>query len=128
MKVNYGSKNRNEDFLKKYPKVPAYPHFLVLDSDGKFLHSQGTGELEEKKSYNEKVFLSFLTKWQPQKKRKVTPSDAPKGKRLNAEKVLAQRNSTRQSREEKGAHSPRRTYVRLVQHTGEVSPKAPQST
>lgn len=65
MKVNYSSDNRNEAFLKQFPRVPAYPHFFVLDSDGTFLCSQGTGELEEGKGYNEDVFLDFLKKWQP---------------------------------------------------------------
>lgn len=95
MKVNYGPKNRNEDFFKKYPKVPAYPHFLVLDSDGKFLHSQGTAALEEKKSYNEKVFLNFLAKWEP---KGGTPT-VPKAKRLDAEEVLA--SGLRRARAEK---------------------------
>ena len=65
MKVNYSNENQNEDFLKDYPAVPAYPHFFVLDSDGKFLHSQGTAELEEGRGYDERVFLEFLEQWQP---------------------------------------------------------------
>ena len=65
MKVNHGDGNDNTEFLSRYPKVAAYPHFLVLDSDGTFLHSQGTGELEEGRGYNEKVFMDFLTKWKP---------------------------------------------------------------
>lgn len=65
MKVNYSNDNPNKEFLNTYPKVPAYPHFFVLDSDGTFLHSQGTAELEEGRSYNEGVFLAFLEKWQP---------------------------------------------------------------
>ncbi len=76
MKVNYSNENPNKSFLKAYPKVPAYPHFFVLDSHGKFLHSQGTAELEEGRGYDEKVFLAFLTKWQPKAKK-------------DAEKVLA---------------------------------------
>ena len=63
MKVNYDNDAKNEEFLSKYPKIPAYPHFLVLDSGGEFLHSQGTGELEKGKSYNEDVFAEFLNKW-----------------------------------------------------------------
>ena len=63
VKVNYSDENKNESFLKEYPKVPAYPHYFVLDTDGTFLHSQGTGELEEGKSYDEDVFVAFLNKW-----------------------------------------------------------------
>lgn len=63
MKVNYSDENKNQELLKQFPDVPAYPHYFVLDSDGKFLHSQGTGELEEGKSYDEDVFVAFLKSW-----------------------------------------------------------------
>ncbi|MEZ6103965.1 MAG: hypothetical protein R3E01_33915 [Pirellulaceae bacterium] len=65
MKVNMSDENNNATFLAQYPKVPAYPHFFVLDSDGTFLHSQGTGELEEGRGYNEAMFLEFLERWKP---------------------------------------------------------------
>ena len=65
MKGNYSEENRNREFLASYPTVPAYPHFFVLQSDGTFLHSQGTAELEEGRGYNEQVFLAFLDKWKP---------------------------------------------------------------
>lgn len=58
--------NDNADFLGDFPKIPAYPHFLVLDQDGTFLHSQGTGELESGRGYNEELFLDFLNRWKPQ--------------------------------------------------------------
>lgn len=67
LKVSYGDGNDNEEFLANYPAVPAYPHFFVLDSDGTFLHSQGTGELEEGRGYNEEVFLAFLNEWAAQR-------------------------------------------------------------
>src|SRR5690606_38389351 len=47
VKVNYSPENKNEKVLSKYPEIPGYPHFFVLDTNGKFLHSQGTGELEK---------------------------------------------------------------------------------
>ena len=65
MKVNYSDQNKNEEFFSNYPEVPAYPHYFVLESDGTFLHSQGTGDLEKGSSYNEAVFAEFLTKWRP---------------------------------------------------------------
>lgn len=89
MKVNYSDENRNEEFLKAYPRVPAYPHFFVLDSDGRFLHSQGTAELEEGRSYNEDVFLAFLAKWQPGAQQASTGGDTENGEVHDAEKVLA---------------------------------------
>lgn len=63
MKVNFGPENENEAFLSDYPEIPAYPHFLVLDSEGSFLHSQGTAVLEEDRSYNEDAFQAFIDQW-----------------------------------------------------------------
>ncbi len=63
MKVNMSNENKNEEFLGGYPEVPAYPRLLVLDSDGTFLHSQGTSELEAGKGYDENVFVAFLETW-----------------------------------------------------------------
>jgi thioredoxin-related protein len=65
LKVNVSEENKNEKFLAQFPKVPGYPHFFVLDTDGKFLHSQGTGELEKDKSYSAELILSFLKEWAP---------------------------------------------------------------
>lgn len=68
VKINYSKENKNEKFLSKYPAIEGYPHFFVLDSDGKLLHSQNTGELEQDKDYDKDKFVSFLKKWIPQKK------------------------------------------------------------
>lgn len=65
MKVNYSEENDNAAFLSQFPKVEAYPHVFVLDQDGSFLHSQGTGELESGRSYDEQVFVDFLNQWKP---------------------------------------------------------------
>lgn len=67
LKINVSEENKNEKFLAQFPKVPGYPHFFVLDSDGKFLHSQGTGELEKDKSYSAELILGFLKDWTPKK-------------------------------------------------------------
>lgn len=63
MKVNFGPENENKGFLSDYPEVPAYPHFLVLESDGSFLHSQGTAVFEQDRSYNEDAFQAFVDEW-----------------------------------------------------------------
>jgi len=68
MKVNMSEENRNEAFLSHYPRIPGYPHIFVLDSDGKLLHSEDTGLLEEGKSYSERRFLEFLAEWAPSKR------------------------------------------------------------
>ena len=65
VKVNYSKGNENKDFLSKYPKIPGYPHFLVLNSDGTLLWSQDTGELESGQGHDHDKVLAFLKKWAP---------------------------------------------------------------
>ncbi|MDP3149610.1 MAG: thioredoxin family protein [Ignavibacteria bacterium] len=63
VKVNYSKENKNETVLAKFPKVDGYPHFFVLEKDGKLLHSQNTGELEAEKSYSKEKLIGFLNEW-----------------------------------------------------------------
>ena len=63
VKVNYSKENKNEKFLSQYPAIEGYPHFFVLDSDGKLLHFQSTGDLEKDKDYDKEKFISFLKQW-----------------------------------------------------------------
>lgn len=65
LKINFSEENKNEPALSRYPPINAYPHIFILDRDGKLLHSQDTGELEEGKSYNLARFMAFLKKWSP---------------------------------------------------------------
>lgn len=64
VKVNVSEENMNEAFLSQYPQVDGYPHIFILESDGTFLHSQNTAELEDGyESYVPDVFMAFLEKW-----------------------------------------------------------------
>ena len=67
LKINFSKENKNEAVLSKYPEAAGYPHFFVLESDGKFLHSQNTGELEEDKDYSKQKLISFFNEWSPKK-------------------------------------------------------------
>jgi len=67
LKINFSKENKNEKFLSKYPEIQGYPHFFVLDKDGKLLHSQNTGDLEKAKGYDKDKFLQFLKKWTAKK-------------------------------------------------------------
>lgn len=67
VKVNYSKENKNEKFLSQYPKIPGYPHLFVLDTNGKFLHSQGTAELEMNRSYDPERVMEFINEWKPEK-------------------------------------------------------------
>lgn len=68
MKVNFSKENENEKFLNSFPKVAGYPHFFVLDSNGKLLHSQDTGKLEKGQGHDRDKMLAFLKKWSPKNK------------------------------------------------------------
>ncbi len=68
VKVNYSEENKNEKVLLKYPEIPGYPHFFVLNADGSLLHSQETGELEAGKGHDHDKVLAFLKKWAGEKK------------------------------------------------------------
>jgi len=68
VKVNFSDENTNEEFLSQFPEVGGYPHIYILDSDGTFLHSQDTVELEDgAASYVPEVFMTFLQEWAPPK-------------------------------------------------------------
>jgi len=66
LKVNFDNVNRNEAFLSKYPAISGYPHIHVLESDGSFLHSQQTDQLETGRSYSRSAIMGLLRKWAPE--------------------------------------------------------------
>ena len=43
-----------------------FPVFVVLDEEGKVIHIQDSGLLEEGKGYNQEKVLSFFKNWTPQ--------------------------------------------------------------
>ena len=65
--LNYSKENKNEKLLAKYgfPQRFGFPVFLVLDANGKLIHTQNSGYLEEGKGYNEKTVIGFLNDWTP---------------------------------------------------------------
>ena len=63
LKVNFSPENQNRSFLGRYPLIPGYPHIFVLESDGRFLHSQGTAELESGRSYSKEKMMQFIDRW-----------------------------------------------------------------
>ena len=68
LKVNYSQENKNTAVLSRYPAIPGYPHFFVLDQQGKLLQSQGTAVLEKGPSYDDDKMREFLLKWAPKGK------------------------------------------------------------
>ena len=66
VRVNWSEENKNEAVLSKYPRIPGYPHFFVLDSDGRLLQSQDTSKVEDgQSSYDLAKFTAFFQKWGP---------------------------------------------------------------
>ncbi len=66
VKVNWSPENQNTAVLSKFPRIPAYPHLFVLDSDGRLLQSQDTSKIEDgKSSYDLAKFTAFFEKWGP---------------------------------------------------------------
>lgn len=68
VKINVSEENANLKFLSQFPEAAGYPHIYILESDGTFLHSQNTADLEDgADSYVPEVFMAFLQKWAPVK-------------------------------------------------------------
>lgn len=65
--MNYSKGNRNYDVLASldYPQRFGFPVIVILDSDGKRLHTQNSAYLEKEKSYDEKTVVDFLNAWSP---------------------------------------------------------------
>ncbi|MNR03688.1 Thiol:disulfide interchange protein DsbD [compost metagenome] len=63
--VNYSKENKNEAVLAKlnYPGRFGFPVFLILDGDGKLLHTQNSAYLEEGKGHSVKKVTEFLKNW-----------------------------------------------------------------
>ena len=65
--MNYSKENKNEKLLANYgyPQRFGFPVFLVLDANGKLLHTQNSSYLEEGKGYNGKTVTGFFNDWAP---------------------------------------------------------------
>lgn len=63
--LNYSQENKNEVILKKfnYPGRFGFPVFLVLDGDGKLIHTQNSAYLEEGNGHSVKKITEFLKNW-----------------------------------------------------------------
>jgi thioredoxin-related protein len=65
--LNHSPENNNLDYLKKlgFPQRFGFPVLVVLDANGKRLHTQDTGLLEKADSYNAAHIREFLINWAP---------------------------------------------------------------
>ena len=66
--LNYSPENKNEKVFAKYdnPGVKfGYPVFVILDKNGKMIHTQDSAVLEEGKGYSIEKIKAFFTEWAP---------------------------------------------------------------
>jgi thioredoxin-related protein len=66
--MNYSKENYNVKLLAKYgyPQRFGFPVFLVLDGEGKLIHTQNSAYLEDgKKSYDRDKVVGFFNDWSP---------------------------------------------------------------
>lgn len=63
--VNWSPENKNEAVLAKLsrPERFGFPVFLILDGDGKLIHTQNSAYLEEGKGHSAKKVIEFLKNW-----------------------------------------------------------------
>ncbi|ALL04206.1 hypothetical protein AQ505_01065 [Pedobacter sp. PACM 27299] len=63
--INYSKENKNEAVLAKlqYPGRFGFPVFLILDGNGRLLHTQNSAYLEEGKGHSVKKVTEFLKNW-----------------------------------------------------------------
>jgi thioredoxin-related protein len=66
--MNWSKENRNDKLLAKYgyPQRFGFPVFLILDGEGKLLHTQNSAYLEDGgKSYTREKVIGFFNDWTP---------------------------------------------------------------
>ena len=63
--VNWSTENKNPDAMSYLgnPERFGFPVFVIIDGDGKVLHTQDSALLEKGKGYNKKHIMRFLTVW-----------------------------------------------------------------
>lgn len=67
VKVNYDSKNKNEEVLAElgYPQRFGFPVFVILDGKGNRIHTQNSAFLEKDKGYDRDKVMRFYKNWSP---------------------------------------------------------------
>lgn len=65
--LNYSKENQNLDVLEQldFPQRFGFPVFVILDGNGKRIHTQSSGYLEEGKGHSKKLVMEFLQQWSP---------------------------------------------------------------
>lgn len=66
--LNYSRENKNEESLKQleFPQRFGFPVLVILDQNGKRIHTQNSALLEKDQSYDTTKVFQFLQHWTPQ--------------------------------------------------------------
>jgi thioredoxin-related protein len=65
--LNYSKENKNLDYLKElgFPQRFGFPVLVILDANGKVLHTQDSSLLEKGNGYDKEKVESFFRGWSP---------------------------------------------------------------
>ena len=65
VKLNYSPENKNEAALEKLdlPQRFGFPVFVILDENGKRIHTQNSALLEAGKGYDREKVIEFFNNW-----------------------------------------------------------------
>lgn len=65
--LNYSQENKNAALFKEYgfPNRFGFPVFIILDANGKRIHTQNSSYLESGKTYDVAKVKEFLDSWTP---------------------------------------------------------------
>jgi len=65
VKVNYSKENKNTALLAElaFPQRFGFPVLVVLDKNGRRIHTQNSAYLEQDKGYSKEKVTGFLKKW-----------------------------------------------------------------
>lgn len=63
--INYSKENKNLEVLKKleFPQRFGFPVLVILDNEGRRIHTQDSGFLESGESYDKSKIMTFLKTW-----------------------------------------------------------------
>lgn len=66
--LNYSRENKNEESLKQleFPQRFGFPVLVILDQNGRRIHTQNSALLEKGQSYDTTKVFQFLQHWTPQ--------------------------------------------------------------
>ncbi|MBS1764172.1 MAG: thioredoxin family protein [Bacteroidetes bacterium] len=65
--INFSKENRNLPVMKDldFPQRFGFPVFVILDENGKRIHTQNSGYLESGDGYSKQKVMEFLLQWSP---------------------------------------------------------------